>query len=93
MSTNEEITTRILSGDSKLVDLTDHVTEDYIKCRGIFSEVIKGRLRIAFVRCPNCREYISVYKYDMRDEKGHTRMKKCICRFQKTFELKNWNKK
>lgn len=90
---NTEITKEILSSQAKLVDLTPFRTDDYIKCKGIYAEVIENRLRIAFVRCPKCREHISVYKDELEDQEGHTKLKKCRCGFQKTLLLKKWAKR
>ena len=90
---NAKMTEEILSGKTRLVDLTDFKTKDYMRCEGIYAEVIEGRTRVAFIRCPKCRKYISVYSDELRDVDGHTRQKKCGCGFFKTFELTNWKKK
>jgi len=90
---NEEITKEILSGNSNLIDLTDYRTKEYIKCKGVYAEVIDGRKRIAFVTCPKCRKFISVYKDELKDKKGRTKQKRCLCGFSKTLELIDWSKK
>lgn len=54
---------------------------NYIKCRGGAVENIGGKIRIAFFRCPKCREWVSLYKEDL-DSEGKTRNpKKCTCGF------------
>jgi len=90
---NAEITEEILSGKARLIDLSDYETEDYIKCSGAYLEKIGGRWRVAFARCPKCRQHISVYQDEMRDNEGHTKLKKCVCGFQKTLLLKKWAKR
>ena len=90
---NIEMTEEILSGKTRLIDLVDYKTKNYMKCKGIYAEIIEGRTRVAFVRCPKCRSYISIYLDELRDENGHTRQKKCLCGFFKSFELIDWKKK
>ena len=90
---NAIMTEEILSGKIRLVDLTDFKTKDYMRCEGIYAEVIEGRRRIAFVRCPKCRKFISIYSDELRNNDGRTKQKKCLCGFLKTFELINWKKK
>lgn len=87
----EQITLDILSGKATLIDLTPYETEDYIRCIGKYMEVLEGRTRVAFVRCPKCREHISVY-YDEIDLTGKTKLKKCLCGFNKSIILKKWKK-
>jgi formylmethanofuran dehydrogenase subunit E len=90
---NAEITEEILSGKAKLIDMFDYKTKDYIKCKGVQIEVIHGRTRLAFVRCPKCREYVSVYKDELKDEKGRTKFKKCLCGFGKTLKMIGWQER
>ncbi len=89
---NEKITEEILSGRARLIDLTDYRTREYVKCKGVYAEIIEGRMRIAFVTCPKCRKPISVYKDEMTRDDGHTRQKRCLCGFSKTLELIDWKK-
>ena len=90
---NAKMTEEILSGKVKLVDLCDFKTKDYMKCKGIYAEVIEGRIRVAFIKCPKCREYISVYKDELKDNNGRTKNKRCPCGFSKSFRLVDWKKK
>lgn len=90
---NIEFTERFLKGKARLNDITPYTTDDYIKCKGIQIEKIGNYWRLAFVRCPKCKEYISIYKNDI-DENGRTRItKKCFCGFEKAFVLKRWKKR
>lgn len=86
---NEVFTEKLQRGEASLIDLTPFETSDYIECKGQYIENIEGRLRIAFVRCPKCREFISVYE-DEIDSKGKTKMKRCLCGFKKHLILKKW---
>ena len=88
---NQEFTKKLLGEEATLIDLTPFETSEYIKCKGEQIENIEGRWRLAFVRCPKCREYISVYK-DEIDSNGRTRMKRCLCGFKKSLMLKKWKK-
>lgn len=90
-NTIEKITEEILSGKTKLIDISTYETKDYIKCRSAQVENFEGRWRLAFVRCPKCREYISIYKDEIYSN-GLTRiLKKCTCGFNKRMLLKKWN--
>lgn len=88
---NEGLTEKLLNGEARLVDMTPYSTSDYIECKGRYIENIGGRWRLAFVRCPKCREYISVYR-DEIDSDGRTKMKRCLCGFRKSLVLKEWKK-
>jgi len=88
---NEEFTEKLLRGEVTLIDLTPFQTSDYIECKGQYIEIIGGCERLAFVRCPKCREYISVYKDEISSD-GRTEMKRCLCGFKKSLILKKWKK-
>lgn len=67
------------------------ITTDYIVCRGITIENICGKIRIAFVRCPKCHCWMSLYKGDL-DSDGRTRHpKECTCGFIDSVTLDEWN--
>ena len=87
----EQITEDILSGKATLIDTTPYETKDYIRCVGEYMEVLEGRRRLAYVRCPKCREYISVYHDEIYSD-GKTKIKKCLCGFRKSLILKEWKK-
>lgn len=89
---NREFTKKLLKGEASLVDLTPFETSEYIKCKGEQIENIEGRWRLAFVRCPKCREYISVYKDEIYSD-GRTHMKRCLCGFKKSLILTKWEKR
>jgi len=88
---NEEFTKKLLNGEVSLIDLTPFETSDYLKCKNEYIENIEGRWRLAFVRCPKCREYISIYKDEINSD-GRTRMKRCLCGFKKSLILTKWKK-
>ncbi|MFA5395064.1 MAG: hypothetical protein WC346_03505 [Methanogenium sp.] len=88
---NEVFTEKLQREEASLIDLTPFETSEYIVCKGQYIEIIEGRTRIAFARCPKCREYISVYE-DEIDSKGKTKVKKCTCGFKKHLMLKKWKK-
>ena len=85
----EQITEDILSGKASLINMIPYESEDYIRCVGKYVEVLEGRRRLAFVRCPDCREYISIY-HDEISSNGKTKIKKCLCGFRKSLILKKW---
>lgn len=68
------------------------ITEkNYIKCRGVAVEMINKKIRVAFVRCPKCRGWISLYKEDL-DSEGKTRYpKKCSCGFKDMLYLEDYD--
>ena len=86
---NTEFTESFLKGESILIDCAPFETEDYIRCKGQQIEQLEGRWRLAFVRCPKCREYISVYNNEI-NSRGRTTLKKHLCGFYKSLLLKNW---
>ena len=90
---NEEFTQKFLSGTAKIVDMTIFETDDYQKCRGKYAEIIDGRMRVAYVHCPKCREFISIYKDEILSIEGQTKIKKHLCGFYRPFLLKKWNKR
>lgn len=74
----------------KIINTVPIETDQYYKCKSEHAEIIDGRLRVAFVRCPKCRSYISVYKDDI-GQNGQTQLKKCInCGLHRSLKLKNW---
>lgn len=85
----EKISEEIISGTATLTDISPYETRDYIKCVGDQIEQLEGRWKLAYVRCPKCREYISVYK-DEIDSDGITKPKRCLCGFKKCLKLKKW---
>lgn len=88
---NEDFTAKLLRGEVKLIDLTPFQVSDYIKCKGKYIEKIEDRWRLAFVRCPKCNEYISIYRDEIND-KGYVKSKRCLCGFKKSLILKKWKK-
>lgn len=91
ISTNktiEEITKEIMTEKAELIDISAYRTSDYIKCEGASAEMIDGRLRVAFVRCPKCRKYLSFYKDEMSYDT--TKPKRCMCGMIKSYKLKSY---
>lgn len=65
--------------------------KDYIKCSGVAVEMINGKARIAFARCPKCHNWISLYKEELNNE-GKTRYsKRCSCGFKDMLYLENFD--
>ena len=91
MSTNktiEEITKEIEMNQATLFDTSAYLISDYIKCEGETAENIGGRIRAAFIRCPKCQKFISVYRDEISGD--ITKPKRCMCGLIKTYELKNY---
>ncbi len=88
---NKEFTEKLLKGEVTLIVMTPFQTSDYIECKGKYIEIIGGRRRLAFVRCPKCREYISVYEDEINSD-GRTETKRCLCGFKQSLKLKKWKK-
>ena len=90
MQTNNITLEKILNREVVIRDMTPYSTNKFIRCTGQFIEAIEGRVKLAYVRCPKCREYISIY-HDEIQNNGITRVnKKCLCGFRKRIQLKNW---
>ena len=65
-------------------------TKEYIKCKGQIMEEIEGKKRVAFIRCPKCKNYISLYKNEVH-KNGRTIIKRCImCGLYRSLKLLNW---
>ncbi len=86
--TIEEITKEIETDQAILIDTSAYLISDYIKCEGTLAENIGGRIRIAFIRCPKCRKFISVYKDEISGD--ITKPKRCVCGLIKSYELENY---
>jgi len=86
---NDELTDKVLTGKVNLVFPYYH-TNDYIKCTGKYAEKILGRIRKAYVKCPECKNYISVYEDEINVEEGSTKNKRCLCGFSKCLILTDW---
>ena len=80
---------KYLNGEVKITNSVPYVISNYIRCRGEQMENVLGRIRLAFVRCPNCREHMGIYKDEISNT-GQTRSKKCPCGFKNSLILKNW---
>lgn len=65
--------------------------DNYIKCLPGQIEKIEGRWRLAFVRCPKCKEFIGIYHDEIMAE-GKTTTKMHLCGFKGRFILKKWEK-
>ena len=82
--------TQIREKDRIINGVSTHISKSkYIRCIGVQREKLFGRTRLAFVRCPKCREYISVYQ-DEISVTGQTKSKRCLCGFKSSLILKNW---
>jgi len=86
---NQNFTEKLFRGEARLIDLTYFKTANYIRCTGVTIEKIDGRIRLAFIRCPTCRKYMSLYR-DEVDSRGRTVYKKCTCGIIKSFLLEKW---
>ena len=75
--------------ETKIINVTPYRIANYIRCRGEQIENVLGRIRLAFVRCPKCREYIGIYK-DELSVTGQTKSKKCTCGLVGSLILENW---
>lgn len=91
MSTlTKKITSNKINYDSDILISIPYTAHKYIRCGGKHIENILGRIRLAFVKCPKCTEYISVYKDEISGN-GQTKIKKCLCGYRNSLILKNWS--
>jgi hypothetical protein len=66
-------------------------TKQYIKCRGNTVEVIDGKIKIGFVRCPKCRSWAGIYKGELDNEGRTKRPLTCVkCKFSDKYVLEGW---
>ena len=73
----------------KIINAVPYRIYNYIRCRGEQMENVLGRIRLAFVRCPKCREFMGVYQ-DEISSTGQTKTKKCPCGLKGSLILENW---
>lgn len=68
----------------------------YIKSPLGALEMFAGRVRVGYVRCPKCNEWISLYKDELYqvdfDSDFRTKYgKRCTCGFYDRIELIDWD--
>lgn len=90
MQTNNITLEKILNHEIVIHDQTPCIIRKFIRCTGQFIEAIEGRVKLAYVRCPKCKEYISIYHDEIQDNGITRKPKKCLCGFFKRLELKDW---
>jgi hypothetical protein len=70
-----------------------HKTKKYIKCKGYQVEHLENRWKIAYLRCPKCNRYITLYKDETKKTLNDLRTiqeKKCSCGHRSIYILENF---
>ena len=59
-------------------------------------DTIDGRIQLGFFRCPDCNEWVGVYRDNLYEESGESRGRikcsKSTCHFYEHIVLKGWKK-
>lgn len=70
-----------------------HKTKKFIKTKGYQVEKIDNRWKIAYLRCPKCNRYITLYKDETKRYENDLRtisQKKCTCGLKSIFVLEDF---
>lgn len=63
----------------------------YIKSTLGTTEIIDGRVKIGFVRCPKCNTWLGLYKDEINTHGVTRKIKECKCGFNDKITLEDWD--